>query len=374
MQRYFLSSIAFFLLHSLLSSSQTTGWFNEHPAISCPADTLAGQLILNISTSNFVKDNEYFNQMVEGYTLIGFWAEPTLKYNISKQTNICAGLSAVRFFGKSGFYAHEPIMSVEHWFSQRVSLTMGSLPCYQRGLPPPLLDPERYYLKRVDNGALLRVIGSAFSSETWLSWDRFSFYGDSTQEHISAGSSSLLAVLKGESFKIQLPLYLVITHKGGQVLRPKQPIETLVNAGSGLRLVWIHERFSVEINPNGFIYRKLSSHPSQPFTFGWALYPVFHLSYGNLTWESSWWHGQKFIAPRGEPIYSQISTVQPNYFENIRNVATNKIAYHSSLAKGLQLETALEGYYFPSEKRMDYNFWLHFNWNFRHSLLRVTPD
>lgn len=373
MQRIFLSSIALFLLQCLLSSAQTTGWFNEYPAFSHPDDTLAGQLILKINTSNFVKDNEYFNQMVEGYTLIGFWAEPTLKYNIGSQTNIRAGLSAVRFFGKSGFYANEPIMSVEHWFSQRVSLTMGSLPCSQRGLPPPLLDPERYYLKRVDNGALFRVIHPTFSSETWLSWDRFSFYGDSTQEHISAGSSSLLTVLKGESFKLQLPLYLIITHKGGQVLRPKQPIETLINAGSGFRLVWINERFSCEINPNGFIYRKISSHPSQPFNVGWALYPVFHLSYGNLTWESSWWHGRKFIAPRGEPIYTQVSTYLTDYFENTRNVAANKIAFSTTPAKGMQLEAAFEGYYFPSEKRMDYNFWVHFNWNFSHLLLRITP-
>lgn len=365
--------LVIYLSTDLFANAQTVEWLNLPSGRQNSGDTTTGMLNLQINTSNFIKDNEYFNQMVEGYTLIGFWAEPTLQYILDNRTHIRGGLSWVRFFGKEGFYSNEPILSVEHWFTPHISLTLGSLDYGQRGLPAPLFDPERYYLKRVDNGALFGVYTSHFSTQTWLSWDRFSFYGDSTQEHISAGSSNLLTLLQGEKFTIKLPFYFVVTHKGGQVLRPKQPIETLVNAGTGASFTWNINHLSIEINPNFFIYQKPTSHPSQPFSRGWALYPVVHLSYGKLTWESSWWYSQKFIAPLGEKIYAQLSTYQVNYTENARQTATNKLAYRCPIAPGMRLETAFESYYFPAEKRMDYNFWVHFNWNFNHPLLKLKP-
>lgn len=368
--------VLFFLSLSsaIANHAQTIGWTIDDISNAELNDTSAGKLALTISTSNFVKNNEYFNQMVEGYTLIGFWAEPTLEYAVGSMTSIRAGLSAVRFFGKDGFYATEPILRIRHGFTPHVSLTMGSLPYSQYGMPAPLLDPERFYLHRVNNGALFQVSFPSFSSDSWLSWDRFSFYGDTVQELVSAGNGSLITLLQRGKFKVQLPVYLIITHRGGQVVRPKQPIETLVNAGIGAKICWKGARLSMEFTPNGFLYQKLTNHPSQPFSKGWAFYPVLTLLHGRMIWESSWWHGQNFIAPKGELIYTQLSTYNKDVIAKSHDVVVNKLGYRTALTHGIQLEAAVESYYFPSEKRMDYNFWVHFNWYFRHHLKRLNPE
>jgi len=361
-----------YLAHGIAIRAQSIRENTEDTLLAITNDTSAGKLSLNISTSNFVKDNEYFNRMVEGYTLIGFWAEPTLEYTIGNRTSIRAGLSTVRFFGKDGFYNTEPILSIRHAFTPNISLTMGSLPYSQHGIPDPLLDPERFYLHRVDNGALIQLTASRIYSDTWLSWDRFSFYGDTVQELISAGNGSRITLLNNERFQIQLPIYLIITHRGGQLVRPKQPIETLVNVGSGISLLWQINRLTIELNPNYFLYRKLTSHPSQPFSEGWAIYPVLKLSNNHVVWEAGWWDGHNFIAPKGEKIFTQISTYDNNLTVSNHDVLVNKLSYRAPIATGLQLEAAFESFYLPAEERMDYNFLVHLNWNFTYHLLQLN--
>ncbi|MCX7987763.1 MAG: hypothetical protein N2662_12570 [Bacteroidales bacterium] len=363
----------FFVLYLIQSlESQWLQWnFDKNSDLAI--DTISGNLSLKLHTSNFVKDNEYFNSLTEGYTLIGFWAEPLLNYNISNRTQIWTGMSLVRFFGYKGFYKSEPIFGLRHFFTPQMSLTMGSLPFSQHRLPAPILDPERYYLNRVDNGARILLNSSCVYSDTWLSWDQFSFFGDSLQEIITAGSSNIFKLFERNKFMLEVPIFFLITHRGGQVVRPKQPIETLVNAGAGTVFTWKNERIDFKINPNLFIYRKLSSHPSQPFSKGWAFNPIVHLGYNPIFWELAWWHGNKFVNPRGEKIYVQVSTLENGIVENTRNVFVNKLAYQKKINPKIDLQLSIESYYFLSEKRLDYNFWVHFNWNFEHRLAYIAP-
>ncbi len=326
--------------------------------------------------SNFVKDNEYFNSMVEGYTLIGYWIEPSVAYKISENSDIEIGASLVRFSGKNKWWKTEPTLSFRHYFSSNFKLTLGSLH-YQNNfyMPAPLFNPERYYLSRIDNGARIDYKNHFFNSITWLSWDKFIFYGDTVQEQITAGSSNRLSLIQNQHFKLQLPVYFVITHLGGQINRPKKPIETLINIGSGLNFILIfNDMFvqSLSVNPQFFYYKQLTSVPLQPFKNGYALYPQIAIKFKNqLQMELDWWYNHKFIAPRGEPIYGLISSVTPDYITITRNIGIIKVGYNKAYKNNVTLQCGIEGYYFPSEHLFDYNFLIHLNWQFKAKLFRL---
>ena len=61
------------------------------------------KLFLHIENKNFFKNNEYFNRLNEGYTLLGFVAQPSLVYSPGKTTRLEAGGSFLKYSGRSNF-------------------------------------------------------------------------------------------------------------------------------------------------------------------------------------------------------------------------------------------------------------------------------
>jgi hypothetical protein len=357
--------IALLLIGNSIIKGQMVELLN-HDSLNFPVDTTKGQLSIHFNNSNFVKDNEYFNNIVEGYTLIGYWIEPTLSYNITSNTSVQAGISAVHFSGKNSFYKINPVFSFYHRFNPHISLLMGSIPYSQHQMPVPLLDPEKYYLHRVDDGAQILFQSKYFKADTWLSWDNFSYYGDSLQERITGGFSGKFFLVNSSNLNIEIPVYGIISHRGGQVNRPKQAIETLTNTGTGISCTLFD---ILKITPTIFYYKKLTSAPSQAFSEGWAFYPQIQLNFKSLIIESSWWHGQKFISPRGEKIYSLVSTYDTTIMKE-QNIFINKIAYQHWLPYRVLLQASFESYYFFSGKLMDYNFMVHLNWYFDRRIVK----
>ena len=62
-----------------------------------------GELYFNIRNTNFVRNNEFFNNIVEGYTLIGYFVDPTISYTPSKNTKIEAGVHLLKYSGVDQF-------------------------------------------------------------------------------------------------------------------------------------------------------------------------------------------------------------------------------------------------------------------------------
>ncbi len=365
--KLFIFSFIYFFDHSIYGQ-----YFNSHFRFSDSCDLNIGeqQGVFQLFTSNFIKNNEYFNEIVEGYTLIGFCTEPILEYRINNKTSIRGGLSVIKFFGQEKFYKIEPIFSIQHSFSKILTLEMGSLNFSEHLLPAPLLNPERFYLHRVDNGAGLKLKTTFLYSDTWLAWDQFSFYGDTIQEIITSGSGNRIFLYENENFELQIPLYFLITHQGGQLLRPKKPIETLVNTGAGVDFYLKINKFNITINPNLLLYRKLSTYPSQPFSNGWALYNILRFEFQKTFLECGYWYGNTFIAPRGEPIF-WLKSMYQNHLEKKSTLWLSRFGYQHHYPKNILFQIALETYYFPSEKRLDYNFWIHLNWYFSNILFSI---
>lgn len=320
----------------------------------------ARNLYLDFQNANFVKDNEYFNDIVEGYTLIGFWIEPRAIYAISEKSSISIGTNILKFSGKDGFYNIKPVFAFRQALSENVKLVLGSLDFNENHkMPSPILDPERFYFSYTENGAQFLLNSKSFESDIWVSWDNFIWYDDSVQEKITAGVSGKYALLKSDEFSINIPIYSIITHLGGQINRPKKPIETLVNFGSGLSIEYNDIGGFVRkmtFNPYFFIYKKNSSFASRPYNNGWAIYPYATLDFKKSLINIGWWYSNKFISPRGEAMYQTISTVASGYIIKNSSIITAKAAYSNNFDNDVSVTIGCESYFIPRLNLLDYNF------------------
>ncbi len=345
-----------------------------------PLNSDSNKLCLKIRNANFVKDNEYFNQIVEGYTLSGYWITPSFEYHPGKNSTLEAGIHLLKFSGRDRYFNILPVFTFSQQLDPNIILIMGTLNSNNNHqMPEPLLDPERFYFKQVDNGVQFLINSERIKSDIWFTCDNFIWYGDTVQEQFTSGTSSEFFVIKNSSWGISIPLQTIISHKGGQINRPKTPIETLVNLGSGLCVEYNNDDAFIKrimFRPQFFIYKKESSAnlPLIPYKNGWALYPNIFINSGNVFLKLSWWHSNNFIGPRGEAIYQSVSTeaidqsgsiIDTAKNEKCRNLFIGKIAYSKNLGKGISINAGFEGYYDTHEKLFDYNFSFHLLYNGR---------
>ena len=73
----------------------------------------AHKLYLQVQNLNFVKNNEYFNDIIPGQTLFGYQLKPRLVYFAAKNVRVEAGLFVLRDFGKAQFTQLAPVFSVD---------------------------------------------------------------------------------------------------------------------------------------------------------------------------------------------------------------------------------------------------------------------
>jgi hypothetical protein len=357
---------AFILFLSLTAKAQFAEQycFPRHAVAPCDSN----KLYFSIANANFLKDNEYFNNIVEGYTLMGYWITPTVEYHPSAHSVINGGIHLLKFTGRDNFFQTLPVLSFTQQFNPIISLTFGTLQFNgNHNMPEPLLDPERFYFQQAQNGVQILIDGSRFKSDIWVTWDHFIWYGDTDQEKISSGTSSELEILKGSQFSLVLPFQTIITHHGGQINSPKvwKPIETLINLGSGFYADYRNEDGYlklIRLSPQFFLYKESTSYPYEPYRSGWAVFPNILVNAGPFLIKAGWWYTDKFIGPLGEAIYQSIST-PPGYDEVHRNLLIGKIGYSKKLAKGIIVTGGFEGYYDQHLKQLDYNFSISLHYN-----------
>jgi hypothetical protein len=205
---------------------------------------------------------------------------------------------------------------------------------------------------------------SHIKSDIWVNWERFILKDDPYQEEFTFGTSSVFNFLNGGNTDIEIPLQTLITHKGGQIDQSPLPVQTMLNAMSGLvtKQFWLY-RNSLTCDLLGFYYKGLSmpDYPqpnSQIYKEGWALYGKLKYQYKDLELGAGLWYANKFIAPRGEALFQCVSNIDPAYSQDIRRLITAKIKYNTML--GSQFRMNLIGEYYWDYENSIHDFSLGF--------------
>ena len=360
-----------------------TSW-NLFGQVGKETGTQDGELSLRIKSISFVKNNEYFNPIIEGYTLLGFFFQPELVYSPSGKITLRAGTHLLKYSGREKFSQVRPVFSASLNLSKKTTLTIGSLSGSDKHkLFDPLFNSERLYNDYLEDGVQLTTANNHFFNDTWVNWENFIFKGDSTQEIMTFGESFKYTSSTFSDFlQVEFPLQVQVKHFGGQISNYPEHIETFLNLATGVRINFdlAHKRYGqAGIEYLQFFNNQLNSHTDianpqvinnesngefqHGIMHGYSYSLRLHYTYKGLYIGAAYWKSYNFLSPNGNNIYSSYSDYQANVVIPDRKIITNTINLTILPESYLELFLGLETYYDVALKRLDNSITLHLNFD-----------
>lgn len=343
------------------------------------SDTIqSGNLFLNIKSINFVKNNEYYSPVIEGYTLLGTAFRPVLVYQPSDKVTINAGAFLLKYSGTDKFTQVRPVLSTSLKLSESTLLTIGSLSGSDKHkLSDPHFNSENIYSSYAEDGFQLYTENEHFFNDAWLSWEKFIFQGDTEREVFTFGESFRYTSDKFKrGISYEIPLQIQFKHYGGQISNYDEHVETYLNFSSGLRINIepAREKFGVAaVEYLHFINKEFSGESANGISNGSASWIKFHYRYRALSLGASYWRAKNFFAPDGNAVYSSVSHYRPYTLVPERKIITNYINIKLLPESYLELFLGLETYYDIDFKRLDNSIVLHLNFDKLIKLATLKP-
>ena len=337
-----------------------------------------GVLFLRLRNINFIKNNEYYNPIIEGYTLIGYFIQPSLIYCPTDKLDIQAGTHFLNYAGSARIDNPQIVFSTTYSFTENTSLTLGTLNGSDKHrLLDPHFDRERIYKYYTENGIQFITKNNHLFSDTWLSWENFIFKGDTTREVFTAGESfNYLSPLISETFTLEFPVQLQFKHYGGQISNYNSHVVTYFNMSAGLK---VNASLSggrlgyASVEYQNFLFNELTGRGEIGIKRGSGNWFRFLYGYKNLRVSTSYWHATDFYAPNGNPIYSSISDYRTNLIISGRSIWTNSLVLTARPYNFFSIYFGFDLYYDLDLRHFDNSIGMHLNFNKLIRLAKV-PD
>lgn len=335
------------------------------------SDSLENSLIFRIDNSNFLKNNEYFNEIVQGYTLIGYHLSPEFVFYPSKSSTLEAGVHLLKYSGIDGYTKIQPTLRFSIRPSKSLEIIMGTLKgSTNHRLSEPLFDFEKFFVENVENG-LQFLIGSHFyEGDIWINWQEFIFKNDTNQERFTLGLSNRFILLNKEGkHQVSIPLQSIFVHQGGQINETSEPVLSFNNTAIGLNYSYSFPPISIQkigFEPLFIFYYDMESNHNLPFKKGFGIYNQIFASFSTINIKLAHWHGDSYISFRGNPVFHSHSTVNPDFVEKKRDLMTLRLDYEKKWTGGIHLGAGFETIYNINNGNLDYwyLFYIHFNRDF----------
>jgi hypothetical protein len=321
------------------------------------------RLFLHIDNSNFLSNNEFPGNFVNGYTLIGFNLTPKLVYQPSGKIRLKAGAHFLHYYGRENFSSAIPVFSLQYMPTPSFYMIVGSLHgALNHKLIEPLFEFERFFTNKQESGLQILFNTPFIYSDTWLNWEKFILEGDPFQEEFVVGSSNTISLSKpGSLIRMQVPIQLLASHKGGEINSVDLSVQTIINSATGFSITGLFKDSgfrSVEINSFLLTYNDLSRAKEFPYTKGMASYTNLIAQWKGLTFGIGYWYGDQFISNRGRPLFQSVSLKDPLYFEKARQMITSKFIFTKNVGREVNIGVRLESYYDLKNRNLDYTFGL----------------
>jgi hypothetical protein len=364
MKRYFILSF-FLFVSSLLSFAQMPGFLPSKIFFS-PADSQ--KIFMSIKGVSFFKNNEYFNPIEEGYTLLGFYAEPSIILHLSKDIRMEAGANLLKYSGKNGFYQVQPLFRLQYqpvpWFQMLLGNLYGGS---DHGLVEPLYRWERQFTNSVENGLQFLLKTDRINADVWLDWQKFILPNDPYQEELTVGiSSEFFLTGKSSDITVSCPVQTLFQHHGGQINSVDLPLETLANWATGLKIHKIYHQCSLRFWETSLYYlgfSDLSPQKLQQYRNGYGIYPKTSIGFGNFTAEVGYFHGTRFESPMGERLFHSATIPASSIAYYDKDLCTGKLLFEKKINTGIVLGAYFGSYIDCSNQKTDYAYGVHISFN-----------
>jgi hypothetical protein len=110
-------------------------------------------LLFRIENSNFLKNNEYFGDFIQGYTLIGYFINPKFVYYPAANAKIEVGAHLLKYSGIDEFSKVIPTLRFHFKASKSTDIVIGTLyGSANHETIEPLFRHEYFYTENIENG------------------------------------------------------------------------------------------------------------------------------------------------------------------------------------------------------------------------------
>ena len=214
-----------------------------------------GRLRAGVDALAFFQNNEYSCDLMKGYTLPGAWLRPQLTYAPLPQVRIAVGAHLMLYEGANRYpnYAYH---DVTQWKGHQYQRGIHALPflrlqaqlrnttivlgdiygAQNHHLVLPLFNPEQTLSADPEMGLQLLVDRKHEHLDLWINWQSYIFDLDTHQEAFTVGLSNTLRWGDARRLLWEVPLQVILQHRGGEQDTTAMGVQTLGNGALGLRL------------------------------------------------------------------------------------------------------------------------------------------
>ncbi|RNI33005.1 hypothetical protein EFA69_00865 [Rufibacter immobilis] len=347
-----------------------------------------GELQLGLNVLGYQKNNEYFNDIAEGYTLFGYHLNPRLVYFASPNVRIDAGVQVQKDFGTRSYSLVQPTFTIRYE-ENGMALLFGTLEGHlNHGYIEPLYDFERVITNRLENGIQFLLDKPGVKLDAWMDWQRYIRRMDPFQEEVAGGASAEFTLYRtpvalgleentpGTETYIGLPLQFTAQHRGGQIDDTELPLVTLTNVAAGLVIRKNYGRKVLKalyFQPYVVGWKDFSNEKQQAFKQGGGLYlnAGIDTKYQNVM--LSYWRGSGYYAELGGKLFQSVSTnfKAPGYTEKNRQLLIVRFMHDIKLMQGLDLTLRLEPFVDFDNPKLEFSNSLYLSFNSDFFLARL---
>ena len=330
-----------------------------------------GDLRLNFDNLLFVRDNEYQGHLAKGYTLPGFWLDPTLSFQPLRNLRLEVGVHMLHYWGtnkypcfnysdlvswegdsyQKGFHC-VPVLRAHFQPLKGLDIIIGTI--YGRanhGLAEPLYSEEMNLSSDPEAGVQAIWENRFLRLDSWINWETFIFDDDDHQESFTFGLSSRFFLNpchgggtteanfdKPKPTKWYVPFQFLFQHHGGEVNTEAtdRSVKTWLNAAAGIGVdLPLRTRLPVKLNleATGTFYRQQSG-SLLPFDQGFGLYVKATAAVSDFSLSLGYWQSHKFISIFGNPHFGTLSLKEDGLTYRNPSMLTAHVEYAKELAKG----------------------------------------
>ena len=306
------------------------------------------QFRFHFESFNFIKNNEYFLNIADGYTLFGNQFSPKITYQPAPHVIVETGIYAWKDFGNNAFSAIQPIFSIKIQ-KDSSQLIFGNLTGnLNHRLIEPLFNFERVILNRQESGIQYTRRKKNTFFDSWIDWQNMIYKGSDFKEEFLAGFHWNKKIINRNDFSFSIPVQLTFKHQGGQVTRDTAQVITNINTAVGVEAEWRMKGFLQTIRTQNYWvgYRQNSNyHPYFPSGSG---------IYLNLTAETkaiklmlSFWKSSGYLSETGGDLYQSVGRVfkAPNTVEKERKLLIIRLMKDYKIIDNLLLSLRFEPYF-----------------------------
>ena len=333
-----------------------------------PVAPVAGDLSISLHAFTFFKDNEYFNKIVDGYTLYGTQLNPQLVYYPTKDLRLEGGVFLWKDYGNPVLRQVRPTFRAT-WTKGKQQVILGNIrPHLHHDYIEPMFNFERAMLNPLEEGIQVRYNGTRLTVDQWVDWQRQQYRFSNYQEEVAGGISSRYRISReGSRWQVAVPFQFTAIHNGGQIDTLDKPLKTVFNEAFGLEA-----RYALlgpvlrAVRFNGYVlgFQDYSFTPGQlPFKYGRGLYLNTTLETRYADVMLSYWQGSRFISPLGGDLFQSASRTvsNPEFVDRQRKILLVRLLRDFRISDAAALTVRVEPLYDFNARLLDYSFGVYFN-------------